>query len=162
MIDFEIHRSRRVCCATERELQPGEAFYSVLVASGGEVVRNDYCIDAWTEPPTDCIGWWRTEVPSPSSRKMHWAPRDVMLHYFEQLEDDEAKADTRYVLALLMVRKRILRLEHADEGDEEQDVLMVSCPKNDHEYRVQIVLPDRARAEEIEEELGKLLQSSGA
>ena len=65
-----------------------------------------------------------------------------------------------------MVRKRILRFEPqddqqdevSDEGGREHESLWVICPKNDQRYLVRVA----DRAKEIQEELGKLLQSSGA
>ena len=41
----------------------------------------------------------------------HWAPNDVMLNYFERLLEDPTAEDARYVLALLLVRRRMLRVE---------------------------------------------------
>ena len=68
-------------------------------------------------PPEGTIGWWKSQVPDSHSTKMHWAPNDVILHYFEQLEGNTEKADMRYVLALLMVRRRIVRLEETESDD---------------------------------------------
>ncbi len=94
---------------TDRELQPGDVFYSVLVAEGAAVVRRDYLADTWEGPPPNAIGIWKSQVPDVHNKKMHWAPNDVILHYFEQLASEPDKADIRYVLALLMVRRRIVR-----------------------------------------------------
>ena len=89
-MDYEIHRSTRHCAKTGRELKPGETFYSVLNAAGAELVREDFSAEAWEGPPEGAIGWWKSHVPSPDARKLHWAPNDVMLDLFEQLADDAA------------------------------------------------------------------------
>ena len=109
-MDFEIQRFTRVCAATGRELAPGEAFYSVLVAEGSEVKRLDYSVQGWPGPPEKCIGWWKSQVPSPHANKVLWAPNEVLLQFFEGLEGTD-REDMRYVLALLLVRRRVLRLE---------------------------------------------------
>ena len=108
MVDFEVQRCTRHCAKTEREFRPGETFVSVLMAEGAEVVRYDYSLEAWDQPPENAVGWWKSVMPEPNAKKVNWAPNDVMLHYFETLESDASKADVRYVLALLMVRRRIL------------------------------------------------------
>ena len=90
------------------------------VSEGASVVRYDYAADAWEGPPEKAIGWWKSQVPDHSSRKMHWVPNDVMLNYFEQIAENPEKLDVRDVLTLLMIRRRVLRMEEADDADEAQ------------------------------------------
>lgn len=162
MLDFEVQRCTRRCAATDRELQPGETFYSVLRAEGAEVVRSDYCEDAWQGPPEDALGWWKSQMPTPTTKKMHWAPNDVMLHYFEQLENQPDKQDARYVLTLLMIRRRVVQLEDTEKDDAGGETLVVYCPRNENEYRVSVVPPTQERVNEIQEELAKLLSADAA
>jgi hypothetical protein len=138
-------------------LQPGEQFYSVLIADGAEVVRRDYGEEAWNGPPDDAVGWWKSRMAEANAKKMNWAPNDVMLHYFQQLEEQAGQEDIRYVLTLLMVRRRILRLEESEIDDAGRELLVVFCPRNETEYRVPVVTPDPQRAREIQEELAKML-----
>jgi len=56
MIDYEVQRCTRRCATTQRELQPGEIFYSTLVAEGAQVVRHDYSQEAWQGPPEGVLG----------------------------------------------------------------------------------------------------------
>lgn len=162
MIEFEIQRCTRRCAATDRELLPDEAFYSVLVSEGSEVVRRDYCEEAWTEPPEGAIGWWKSQMPSANANKMHWAPNDVMLHYFEELENNAEKADVRYILALLLIRRRIIRLDDRETDDEGREFMVVFCTKNEKEYKVLTVPPSGARINEIQDELAQLLFADAA
>lgn len=156
MLDFEVQRCTRRCAATERELAPGEEFYSVLVSEGGQVVRYDYSKEAWSGPPEKSVGWWKSQMPGLETKKLHWAPSDVLLHYFIELESQPERADERYVLALLLVRRRIARLEETRrEGDGE--VLILYCPKNETEYQVPIVTPTEKRAGQIQEKFSRLL-----
>ena len=37
MLDFEVQRCTRKCCETDAILQPGDEFYSALVAQGSQV-----------------------------------------------------------------------------------------------------------------------------
>jgi len=157
MIDFEVHRSTRICCETGAVLQPGDLFYSVLVAQGAQVIRKDYCVAAWTGPPEAALGWWKSQVPDLHARKMHWAPNDVILHYFEQLEAAAEQADMRYVLALLMIRRRIVRLEDTPRTEDGQETLLLYCPRNEREYRVAVVSLSPQRVEEIQQQLSELL-----
>ena len=159
MLDFEIQRFTRQCCVTGRELTAGEPFYSVLVPEGSSVVRRDYCAEAWPGPPENAVGWWKANVPEQHAKKMHLAPSEVMLHYFEQIVDDPMLADERYVLALLMIRRRVVKQERIETDSAGQETLVMFCSKNEQEYRTLVAMPTAERAHEIQEKLGNLLYS---
>ncbi len=157
MLDFQVQRFTRRCCETDRQFEPGDIVYSVLLAQGGDVIRKDYGQQAWNGPPEGSIGWWKSRVPDARTAKMHWAPNDVILHYFEQLEGNAEKLDMRYVLALLMIRRRIVRLEDTETDDRQGEVFVLYCPRNEREYRVRIAIPSAPRIDEIQNELAELL-----
>lgn len=161
MLDFEISRSERRCSATDEELKPGEDFYSVIVPDGDEIHRLDFSEAAWSGPPADCIGWWKTQVPTLATLRMKWAPHDVMLHYFESLQERPDKQDTKYVLSLLMMRKRILAQRGAEPTPDGGEELVFDCRRNGKEYRVQLVDLDETRIEQIQSELSELLFCPG-
>ena len=156
MLDFEIRRCARRCAKTDREFQQGETFYSALVAEGAEVVRYDYCREAWEGPPPSAIGWWRTELGEATAKK-YLAPNDVILDFFQQLAGRPDKDDFRYVLTLLMIRRRIVRLEETETDEQGRELLVVFCSRNETEYRVPVAPPETQRANEIQEELANLL-----
>lgn len=161
MQDYEIQRCSRRCAASGRELKNGEVCYSVLRAEGGQVVRYDYAAEAWPGPPPDAIGWWRTTVADPQAGRMTWAPQDVMLRYFERLLGDPSAEDVRYVLALLLVRRRVLEVERQEQDAAGRQVLVLVCPRSDAEYRVVEVLPAPERVAAIQAQLAQLLQGAG-
>jgi len=162
VIDFEVQRCTRRCAKSERALQPGEEFYSVLAAEGGEVVRYDYGIDGWDGPPEQCLGWWKSRMPQPDQRRLNWAPNDVMLDLLEQYEEQPENQDMRYVLALLLIRRRVVRLEETEQDDAGAEQMVLYCPKNEQTYRVSSVIPDEDRVDEIQQELAKLLFADAA
>jgi hypothetical protein len=156
-MDFEVQRFTRRCCKTEQEIRPGERFVSVLVPEGAHVRRFDYSEAAWQGPPANAIGWWKSQVPEPEDNRVHWAPSDVMINFFEQLEGQEAKQDVRYILALLMVRRRVARLEEVEQNDQGQEIMILYCPRNEQEYRVTVTQVAGDRVQEIQQELAGLL-----
>lgn len=160
MLDFEIQRCTRKCFATEREFRPGEAFYSVLVQEGAEVVRRDYSEAAWPGAPENSLGFWKSNMPGVVNKKLHWAPNDVMLHYFEQLAERPDQADVRYVLALLMIRRRVVRQESSETDADGQEWLTLFCPRNEQEYKALVAVPTNERALEIQKELAQLLYAN--
>jgi hypothetical protein len=155
-MDYEIRRSERHCAASGRELTAGEEFYSVLSRAGAELVRQDFATEAWQGPPQDALGWWKARVPSPDAKRIHWAPNDVMLDLFEQLADEPQQADLRYVLALLLMRRRVMRLEETQHG-EASETMLLYCPRRETEYRVPSATPTADRVKAIQDELARLL-----
>lgn len=162
MLDFELQRCTRKCAKTDRELLPGEAIFSVLVADGNEAKRLDFAADAWEQPPADAIAWWKSQIPGGNSKRAHWAPHEVILDYFQRLAGDQSKADVRYVLALLMIRRRIVRLEHTERGETGEETLVLYCPRQETEFRVAVLIPSPLRAAEIQRELSQLLLTPGS
>jgi hypothetical protein len=127
---------------------------------GGAVSRQDYSEAGWQGPPEGALGWWKSQMPDASgSRKTTLAPNDVILQYFEQLEGDAGRQDLRYVLALLMIRRRIMRLEDTEKDDQGAETLVLFCSRNEAEYRTAVVMPTEERAQEIQTELTQLLYS---
>jgi hypothetical protein len=162
MIDYEVQRCTRHCAATGRELQPGETFYSTLVTDGAQVVRHDYSPQAWQGPPEGVLGWWKARMPERDAKKLHWAPNDVMLELLESLETQPDKQDLRYVLALLLIRRRVVRLEDTQRDEMSREVSVLYCPRRETTYRVVTVMPSEQRTAEIQEELARLLFANAA
>ncbi len=157
-MDYEIQRCTRHCAETGQELVPGESFYSVLKAEGADLQRYDYAADAWQGPPEDAIGWWKSQIPDSSSQRKHWAPNDVMLQFFDELAEQPDKQDMRYVLALLLVRRRVMRLEESEVDEDRREIVVLYCPRRETTYRIPATVPQQSRAEEIQEELAQLLE----
>jgi hypothetical protein len=156
-VDYQVQRSTRHCAVSGRELQPGETFYSTLVVEGAEVVRHDYAADAWSGPPEGVLGWWQASLPGAGMKRVRWAPNDVMLDLIEQWSGEPGRADTCYVLALLLVRRRVARLEETEHDAEGREVSVLYCSRRETTYRVPNVVPSDERVAAIQQELAELL-----
>lgn len=156
-MDYELPRSNRHCAESGRELAPGEEFFSALFAVGAELERRDYAKEAWHGPPEGCLGWWKSQIPTPEAKRLHWAPNDVMLQFFEELEQKPELEDMRYVLGLLLVRRRVMRLEETEREPGQGEVLVLYCPRREATYHVPVVTPSEARIAAIQEELAAML-----
>jgi uncharacterized protein YbaR (Trm112 family) len=158
-MDFEVQRCTRHCAITGRQLLEGEDFYSVLAAEGAAVERQDYSLEAWQGPPEGALGWWKSKIPTREAKKHRLAPSEVLLQLFQGLEAAADKQDMRYVLALLLIRRRILRLEDTETDERKQETLVLYCPRDETTYRIRSELPSDERTKEIQEELARLLQA---
>ncbi len=139
----------------------------MLEVHGADIVRKDYCSEAWPGPSGAALGWWRSRIPEPAAKKIKLAPNDILLELFEQLGEQPENQDKRYVLAPLLVRRRVLRLEMANEFSEmihaaqnaggECEMMTVYSPKRDVSYTVPIVMPQNERIDQIQDQLSELL-----
>jgi hypothetical protein len=156
LLDFEVQRCSRRCAATDRVLEPGDLCYSVLEVSGADVLRKDFSADAWNGAPDGALGWWKSRIPEPTAKKIKLAPNEVLLELFDQLADQPDQIDLRYVLALLLVRRRVLRVEDVS-GETLHEIMRVYCAKRDATYDVIVNMPTGARVDQIQQQLSDLL-----
>lgn len=158
MMDFQIKKSARRCQATDRELTAGESFYSDLISDGDQYVRKDFCETAWEGPDENSIGWWKASIPKVDSGKVYWAPRDVLISYFESLLQGEQHCATAYVLALALIRKRILQLVDSQTADDgKSELLEVAYKKEGKTWNVTVVELTNEKIAKIQQELGEQL-----
>jgi len=152
---FEVQRCTRRCAETDRKLEAGEVLFSVLEVEGADIVRKDYSCDAWKGPPEDAFAWWKSKIPEPNGKQTKLAPNEVLLNLLDQLSEQPHNVDMRYVLTLLLIRRRLLRLENL--ANDSTETLHVYCPRRDESYEVPVVTPSDTRIEEIQQHLGELL-----
>ena len=81
-----------------------------------------------------------------------------MLQFWDELAAQPERQDMRYVLTLLLVRRRVFRLEEEKCDDQGREVLVVICPRREATYEIPAVMPEPTRIDQIQEELAALLQ----
>jgi hypothetical protein len=138
MTEYQIQPLSFRCAQTGRELKPGEQCYSALIESPDGLRRIDYAAEAWPGPPPGAIAFWRSRVPRSAPGKGPQPLDDaVLVQFFERLADaeQESSRNFRYILTLLLLRKKILKLtDTVTDGDRE--ILIVRKTATGDEYRV--------------------------
>ncbi|MBX2851303.1 MAG: hypothetical protein KTR15_06120 [Phycisphaeraceae bacterium] len=137
---YDIQRPTGVCAATGHELAPGETVYAALVDPPADdrseeqrkandkgelpMLRIDVSADAWEDNafrPPYLFGFWRTEVPEPNEKKKllvgDAAIQELMLSMEDATEDKQLAF--RYVLALILLRKKLLRHDGIDRREQD-------------------------------------------
>ncbi len=156
MVDFQIKRTGRRCQTTDRELKPGEEFYSQLVQQDDGLVRQDYSLEGWQGPQANSVGWWRARIPQLDGGRVYWAPREVLLTYFDSLQGVEKHQPTAYVMGLLLVRKRILQWVDCRQTPL-GEIMELHSSRENQSYEVPVVALDATQIEEIQKELAEQL-----
>ncbi len=121
---YEFGRRTGVCRVSGRAIAPGETYIAALIektAEEGEGLdRADFTLEAWESSarPSRLFAFWRATLDSEDSNKPTLIDDESLLGLFEQLEgaSEPKRLAFRYVLALLLVRKRLLVLAGEKKG----------------------------------------------
>lgn len=107
------------CAACARAFEVGETFQACLIQVGEDYQRQDYCLTCPVPASPAPVGVWRTRRPEPAARRLQPFDREAICAFFERLDgcDDPARLRFRFVLALLLWRKKVLKLEHTRTTD---------------------------------------------
>lgn len=161
-MDLQIAKPNTICCSTGRPLEPGEPIVSALVRGDGGLKRLDWSPDGWSGAPAETIAWWRSRVPLPTATGHSLAPADVLLDAFEELQDHPGDAPLRYLLALQLIRRRIVKTVDEPPSDgADPGLLRLSCRKRNCEYLVAVVESVELADGSLAERLSALLWSGG-
>lgn len=114
-MDYQIQPNSRRCVVTGRELQPGERYFSALVDEDHKLVRKDFSVQAWQGPPAGAFSFWTGHVQAASDRLKPRFDDDLLEDCFQRLEGqtEPARINFRYVVALLLMRRRRFRFENS-------------------------------------------------
>ena len=134
---YPIQQNTRVCAASGRPLQPGERFCSVLLVEAGRFSRKDYSAEAWPGVPADAIAYWSGKVPEADQKRRLVVDDELLMSCFERLaeESDPNRIQFRYVVALLLLRRKRLKFDDL-RREGEQEYLQLKCPKSGQMFEV--------------------------
>lgn len=158
--DYSFSKCSRRCLLGQRGLEPGEAFYSVIISEGENLTRADIAADNWQGPPPHTVGWWRSRMPPAGARKLRPAPDNVLLETLSQLVDRPDSEPLAYLLALLLVRRRVLTEDEAlgcQATDEPSAVWHLQHPVDGRQWSIPMALPTADAVDGIQQELTRLL-----
>jgi hypothetical protein len=158
MTEYQIQPNTRRCALSGRELRPGEKYYSVLREEDGKFVRLDFSSEAWQGPPHGSFSFWTGRIRAGEENKRPPIDDDLLMDCLQRLEGETEpnRVNFRYVVALLLMRRKRLRFEETQtEGD--QEILVLRCIRSRNAYRV---LNPRLSEEEmaaVQDEVFKVL-----
>jgi hypothetical protein len=155
-VNGEVAHCSRRCAVGGRALAPGESYYSALVMERGVAVRRDYAASAWSGPPEGAFAWWQANVTGVDGGRGKLAPQDVLLDLFATLAGEPAEAEFRYVLGLLLLRRRLVKLDET-RNDAEGETLVLDCPRRDERFELRVAAPTDEKAAELERRLVELV-----
>jgi hypothetical protein len=120
--DWNIRMRAEACDVTGKPFAEGEPFHTVLYREGDGFLRRDLCEEAWrgrgAEPQAATpFSSWRSKFEPPAPPPPEALRKDDAEGMLRRLleSNDPAHANTRYLLAVMLERKRILRPQPSEE-----------------------------------------------
>jgi len=129
---YDIERPTGTCAVTGRALQPGERYVAMLVeldemdearsasdaAAALGLKRLDVCMEAWEQGHRSprVFSHWITTVPQPTEKKKLFVDDAVLMNLLIRLADTDQpqRQAFRFVLALILMRKKLLRYDRTE------------------------------------------------
>jgi hypothetical protein len=158
MTEYQIQPNTRRCAISGRELRPGERYFTALSEANGQFVRQDYSVEVWQGPPEGAFSFWAGKVPLDNAERRPHVDDEMLLECFERLQGqtEPSRLSFRYVVALLLMRRKRLKFEEAATQDG-HEVLTLRCARTGTKHEV--VNPGMTEAEmmAVQEEVFKVL-----
>jgi hypothetical protein len=158
MTEYQIQPNTKRCAASGRELQPGEKFYSVLLDEAGKFVRQDYASEVWHGPPANAFSFWTGRVSTSERGRKLRIDDDLLLDCFQRLDGqtEPGQVNFRYVVALLLMRRKRLKFEEARVEDG-REILHLRCARTGAAYPVVNPRLSEEEMAAVQEEVFKVL-----
>ena len=158
---WTISRRQGRCAETEREFGEGERHVSLLTVVEGALQRADLSVAAWKafqeriesgEAEAPLFYWFtRHMVERKKTVQLDLESLDRLFLELEGREEIQVR-ELRYVLCLLLMRKRRVKVEKVlREGDEE--AFIVKRPRDDRRYKVFVYDFEADRLDEVRAQL---------
>jgi len=160
MDEWEIDKPLGQCYGTGKKIEYGEEFFAALVETDEGLARRDFCADYWQQEKPDVFCYWKTKLAAPDKKKQIFVDDEMLMAFFERLaeETEQEKINFRFVLALILMRKRRLKYDSTKtEGDKEIWHLKVVGEKQ----FVEVINPhlDEEQIEQLSSQLSQILQA---
>jgi hypothetical protein len=160
MSEWEINRPLGQCSGTERKIEYGEEYFAALVETEEGLQRQDFCADYWEKEKPDVFCYWRTKLPESGQKKQLFVDDQMLMAFFERLEKetDQEKIDFRFVLALILMRKRILKYD-ATKTENDKEIWQLRMVGDKH--TVEVVNPhlNEEKIEQLSSQISEILQT---
>jgi hypothetical protein len=118
-----------------------------LVEVDGKLLRQEFHPEAWVGPPAGALAHWLGRIPTTTAPKKPPFQDGVLLDCLDHLATahEPNRVNFRYVVALLLLRRRKLKLEESRKRADGQSCMVVRDLRTGQ--RIEILDPHLGEAE---------------
>ncbi len=150
------------CSLCGREFEPLARYVSALFEEGEEFRRRDYCSDCWQGPPEGSFSYWQGRIPPKEAPPKRFVDDAELLELFASLASvsEPRQMAFRYLLGLLLVRKRLLKLTRAARrtAEGEERTMVIEEAGGGGTYEVAVPLLSQEELDRVSAQMGAVLR----
>ncbi len=156
---YKITPATGSCCKCTREFGQGQDFVAAVREQGEEFQRDDYCTECWSSLENGdkkYFAAWQAKMPQREEKKKLFVDDEVLSNFFVRLGEQPERVSFRFVLALVLMRKKILVYEALDKKDG-RDVWLMRFRGDKKQYEVIDPHMTEEKISQVSRQLGQIL-----
>ena len=159
MVEWEIKKSLGQCSGSGAKIDYDQEYFAALVETAEGLERRDFCVDYWQQNTPQVYCYWKSKLPRPDQKKQIFIDDAMLMAFFERLatETDPEKLNFRFVLTLILMRKRKLKYDSSTtDGEKEIRRLRIT---GQNEF-AEVINPhlDEQQIQQLSSQIGNILQ----
>jgi len=162
--NWKINRRDEGCAACERPFVDGEQHFSILLLNEEALGRADRCVACFeaADDLTEDDVFWRTRrrVKAKRGLAVDFESVERLFHALDG-RSEERLQELRFLLSLLLMRKKRLKLVRVKRSAEGEWMLL-RRPRRTEALGVKVFDLTPARAEELRAELERIIEGAGS
>jgi hypothetical protein len=156
---YDVARPAGKCHLTGAPIAPGDKFMAALRETPTGFERVDLCLAAWEQfDRKDVLAFWQALMPHQEQKKKVFVDDEVLCDLFERLKETEepSKLNFRFVLGLILMRKKMLIYDQS-RSDDGKDIWVMHF--KGREEKLDLLNPrlNEAQVAEVSQQLGQIL-----
>jgi hypothetical protein len=156
---YDVARPQGQCAICHQPIAPSTKFVAALSETPAGFQRIDSCLNCWPQQDRkDVVAFWQTLMPRPEQKKKVFVDDTVLCELFERLGTvtEPAKLSFRFVLGLILMRKRLVLYE-STRIDHDREIWQVRMKGRDDTLDLLDPKLDQAQIHEVSQQLGEIL-----
>jgi hypothetical protein len=159
---YDVPRAEGKCSVSGRIIAAGEKYFAAVRETPAGVERLDVSPECWDGfDKSGLLAFWQTVLPQGEEKKKVFVDDEVLCTLFERLADagEPAKVNFRFVLGLILMRKRLILYDGAQKKDG-RDVWIVRMRGKDEQLDLLDPKLDEQQVTEVSQQLGQILNET--
>ena len=164
--DYNIAKTLGECCRCQKPLAAGEELVATVTEAGEELQRMDFCCGCWDaddrQAAPEILGFWRTRVPRAREKKKLLVDDELLINFFERLDgaEEPAKINFRFVLALVLMRKKLLVYDTSEKQEDGTDLWSMHFKGSEQKHAVIDPHMDEEKIALVSRQLGQIMEGA--
>lgn len=157
---YEVARPQGTCSLCSQPIEPEQKFMAALQETPEGFQRLDCCTACWPKADrANVVAFWQTVLPRPEQKKKLFVDDNVLCELFERLADvaEPAKLNFRFVLGLILMRKRLLTYD-TTRVENGREIWSVRLKGRTDPLDLLDPKLDEAQMKDVSQQLGEILQ----